>query len=236
MQFLSAALCLLSATSALAAPSSIYRRQFVPAQNTTFFGFAVPNVLKIYNANTGQAVFAQQTQAIRSNTVVAKSEQSQKEGVAITDVALPLPKSTVPQRRQAATDTSTYYQFSLPASASGRTCRLVIHASLNRGYNIQGTQAIDIFTIQSADLGNQMGAATRLQYVARLRFNQFTSFYYFDYTAVYPTVQFFACPLAGQNLTLEAAPVGDYDINIIPQDFTAGTGFFVPNGVSIGYF
>ncbi|KAI1175179.1 hypothetical protein F4777DRAFT_343747 [Nemania sp. FL0916] len=126
-------------------------------------------------------------------------------------------------------ETSTLYDIPIPAAAAGRTCKLVFRAS--NSDTVQGTKSLDMFKNSFTDLGSLKSGNLRDMGIARLVFNPNTGYYDFNRVDVTPTVESFPCP-AGQTLHWEAAAVGDFDVNIVKQDF-AYDGSHVPNGISV---
>lgn len=132
-------------------------------------------------------------------------------------------------------ETSTLYQLPIPEDTEGKTCALVIFAGkVGNGDNILGEQAMDIFNNNIEDLAALEEGNHRNQQLARVRFNPATGFYDFDATAVTPKIQSFPCP-AGKVLEWESVAVGEFDINVIKQDFWFD-GVNTPNGLTIAFF
>ena len=132
-------------------------------------------------------------------------------------------------------ETSTLYQLPVPNSAAGKTCALVIFAGrVGNGDNILGEQALDIFNNNIQDLATLAQGNFRDQQLARVRFNRDTGLYDFDVDDFTPKIQSFPCP-AGKTLEWESAAVGEFDINVIRQDF-AYDGVHIPNGLTIGFY
>ncbi|KAI1454130.1 hypothetical protein F4805DRAFT_440826 [Annulohypoxylon moriforme] len=192
MKYTTAALCLISSTLTLAAPTT---------KRDTFSGFIVPSVLKIHDINSNANVASQHTSTIRTTNGY---------------------------------ETSTLYQIPIPASLSGKTCALVIHATSND--QIEGTEELDIFNNLFADLNNLPTGNQRNEQLARVKFNAGTGFYDFDTVGfANPKIQSFPCP-AGNTLKWESVAVGSFDVNVIGQEFANVEGPNAPNGLSIGYF
>jgi hypothetical protein len=129
-------------------------------------------------------------------------------------------------------ETSTLYDIPIPAAAAGRTCGLVFHAS--SADSVQGTGSLDFFKNGFTDLAALTQGNLRDQQIARVVFNPNTGFYDFKRSDVTPSVDSFPCP-AGKTLHWEAAAVGQFDINIVKQDF-AYDGVHVPNGLSVAWW
>ncbi|KAK5636595.1 hypothetical protein RRF57_012307 [Xylaria bambusicola] len=129
-------------------------------------------------------------------------------------------------------ETSTLYDIPIPAAAAGRTCGLVFKAS-GSDY-IQGAQALDIFKNGFTDLASLDSGNLRDQQIARIVFNPATGNYDFKRSDFTPTVESFPCP-AGKVLHWEAAAVGEFDVNIVAQQF-GYDGTNVPNGISVAWW
>ncbi|KAI0137098.1 hypothetical protein BJ170DRAFT_604514 [Xylariales sp. AK1849] len=137
--------------------------------------------------------------------------------------------------RNGGIETSTLYEIPIPADLAGKTCGLVIFArKIGNGDNVLGEQAMDIFNNNIPDLLALQEGNFRNQELARVRFDAASGLYLFDETAVTPKIQEFPCP-AGKTLEWESVAVGEFDINVIRQDF-AFDGENVPNGLSIAYW
>ncbi|KAI0112273.1 hypothetical protein GGR51DRAFT_569085 [Nemania sp. FL0031] len=135
-------------------------------------------------------------------------------------------------QRSGTTETSTLYDIPIPAAAAGRTCGLVFHALGTE--NIQGTKSLDIFKNTFTDLASLTQGNLRDQQIARIVFNPTTGNYDFKRQDFTPTVDSFPCP-AGNTLHWEAAAVGEFDVNVVHQDF-AYDGVHVPNGISVAWW
>ncbi|KAI1780309.1 hypothetical protein F4818DRAFT_450878 [Hypoxylon cercidicola] len=133
-------------------------------------------------------------------------------------------------------ETSTLYEIPIPASAAGRTCALVIRAArLGAGDNVLGEQAMDVFRNGFTDLASLPAGNLRDAQLARVRFDAASGFYAFDKVGfANPAVEAFPCP-AGQTLHWESVAVGEFDVNVIRQDFWVD-GANVPNGLSVGWW
>jgi hypothetical protein len=129
-------------------------------------------------------------------------------------------------------ESSTLYDIPIPAAAAGRTCGLVFHALSSD--QIQGTGALDIFKNSFTDLASLTQGNLRDQQIARIVYNPNTGYYDFKRIDFTPTVDSFPCP-AGKTLHWEAAAVGEFDVNIVKQDF-AYDGVHVPNGISVAWW
>ncbi|KAI1364270.1 hypothetical protein F5Y08DRAFT_219236 [Xylaria arbuscula] len=129
-------------------------------------------------------------------------------------------------------ETSTLYDIPIPASAQGRTCALSFKAS-GSDY-VEGAQALDIFKGSFTDLASLNSGNLRDQQLARIVFNPATGLYEFKRSDFTPTIDSFPCP-AGKVLHWEAAAVGEFDVNIVAQDF-AFDGVNVPNGISVKWW
>ncbi|KAI0517235.1 hypothetical protein F5B22DRAFT_645869 [Xylaria bambusicola] len=129
-------------------------------------------------------------------------------------------------------ETSTLYDIPIPAAAAGRTCGLVFTATA--ADDLQGTRSIDFFKNLFTDLNSLTSGNRRDQGISRNKFNPATGNYDFVRSDVTPTVEAFPCP-AGKVLHWEAAAVGDFDINNVPQDF-AYDGVHVPHGLSVRWW
>ncbi|TGJ78790.1 hypothetical protein E0Z10_g9979 [Xylaria hypoxylon] len=128
-------------------------------------------------------------------------------------------------------ETSTLYDIPIPAAAAGLTCSLVFHASSNDG--LAGTKSLDIFKNLFTDLSTLNSGNQRDQQIARIVFNPSTGIYDFKRSDFTPTVDSFPCP-AGKTLHWESVAVGEYDVNVVAQDF-AYDGVHVPNGISVKF-
>ncbi|KAI3319171.1 hypothetical protein HD806DRAFT_548742 [Xylariaceae sp. AK1471] len=129
-------------------------------------------------------------------------------------------------------ETSTLYDIPIPAAAAGRTCGLVFHASSSD--SVQGTGGLDIFKNGFTDLASLTQGNLRDQEIARIVYNPSTGYYDFNRIDVTPTVDSFPCP-AGKTLHWEAAAAGEFDVNVVQQDF-AYDGVHVPNGISVAWW
>ena len=69
--------------------------------------------------------------------------------------------------------------------------------------------------------------------LARIRFNAATGLYDFDNVDFNAIIDEFPCP-AGRTLEWESVAVGEFDINVIRQDFV-DPGFGFPNGLSVAF-
>ncbi|KAI1158675.1 hypothetical protein F5B18DRAFT_68989 [Nemania serpens] len=130
-------------------------------------------------------------------------------------------------------ETSTLFDIPIPAAAAGRTCGLVVRA-LEGGDVATGTATLDIFKNLFTDLSTLAQGNQRDQLLARVVFNADTGLYDFKRNDVTPKIDAFPCP-AGQTLHWEAAAVGDFDVNIVAQDFSYA-GAHVPNGLSVAFW
>ncbi|KAI8630723.1 hypothetical protein F5Y19DRAFT_32640 [Xylariaceae sp. FL1651] len=132
-------------------------------------------------------------------------------------------------------ETSTLYDIPIPAAAAGHTCGLVFRASPSGGADsVQGTGGLDIFKNDFTDLASLSQGNLRDQEIARIVFNPATGFYDFDRVDFTPTIDAFPCP-AGNTLHWEAAAVGEFDIDVVQQNF-AYDGVHVPNGLSVAWW
>jgi hypothetical protein len=134
-------------------------------------------------------------------------------------------------------ETTTLYEFTFPAASAGKACTLVVFAGKlgGGGDNVLGTQQMDFFTTQIADLALQASGNLRDQEQARVRLAMgLNGLYEFNEQDVTPTLKEFQCP-AGQTIVFESVPVGDFDINVIRQDFAPVTGATLPNGVTFAF-
>ncbi|KAI0911713.1 hypothetical protein F4823DRAFT_584573 [Ustulina deusta] len=129
-------------------------------------------------------------------------------------------------------ETSTLYDIPIPAAAAGRTCGLVFHTSSTD--TVQGTGALDIFKNGFTDLASLTQGNLRDQQIARIVFNPDTGNYDFKRSDFTPTVDSFPCP-AGNTLHWESVAVGEFDVNVVTQDF-AYDGVHVPNGISVAWW
>ncbi|KAL1874945.1 hypothetical protein VTK73DRAFT_10314 [Phialemonium thermophilum] len=137
--------------------------------------------------------------------------------------------------RNGGIETSTLYQLPIPDNTAGKTCALVVFAGrVGNGDNILGEQAMDIFNNNIDDLAALDEGNFRNQELARIRFNPATGLYDFDAVDVVPKIQEFPCP-AGKTLEWESVAVGDFDINVIQQDFSFD-GVHIPNGLTIAFY
>jgi hypothetical protein len=137
--------------------------------------------------------------------------------------------------RNGGIETSTLYQLPIPESAQGKTCTLVVFAGkVGNGDNILGERALDIFNNNIDDLAALGEGNFRNQQLARVRFNSSSALYDFDIANFTPKIQSFPCP-AGKTLEWESVAVGEFDINVIKQDFSFD-GVNIPNGLTIAFF
>ncbi|KAI0972861.1 hypothetical protein F4678DRAFT_427176 [Xylaria arbuscula] len=134
--------------------------------------------------------------------------------------------------RNGNSETSTLYDIPVPAAAAGRTCGLVFRASGSD--SIQGTGKLDIFKNGFTDLATLNSGNLRDQELARIAFNPNTDNYDFDRVDFTPTIDSFPCP-AGKTLHWESVAVGEFDVNVVAQDF-AYDGVHVPNGISVAFW
>ncbi|KAF2968491.1 hypothetical protein GQX73_g5084 [Xylaria multiplex] len=128
-------------------------------------------------------------------------------------------------------ETSTLYDIPIPDAAAGLTCSLVFHASGNDA--VDGTKSLDIFKNLFTDLSKLESGNQRDQQLARIVFNPATGNYDFKRSDFTPTIDSFPCP-AGKVLHWESVAVGEYDVNVVAQDF-AYDGVHVPNGISVKF-
>ncbi|KAI0398891.1 hypothetical protein F4802DRAFT_591649 [Xylaria palmicola] len=129
-------------------------------------------------------------------------------------------------------ETTTLYDIPIPAEAAGRTCGLVFHATNTA--TIAGTGALDIFRNGFTDLASLNEGNLRDQQIARIVFNPNTGFYDFKRGDFTPTVDAFPCP-AGKTLHWESVSVGEYDVNVVAQDF-GSDGVNAPSGISVAWW
>ncbi|GAP83717.2 hypothetical protein SAMD00023353_0501090 [Rosellinia necatrix] len=134
--------------------------------------------------------------------------------------------------RSGTSESSTLYDIPIPAAAAGRTCGLVFRAS--GADTVQGAAAMDIFKNGFTDLASLTQGNLRDQQLARIVFNPSTGAYDFKRADFTPTIDSFPCP-AGQTLHWEAAAVGEFDVNLVRQDF-AYDGVNAPNGISVAWW
>ena len=131
-------------------------------------------------------------------------------------------------------ETSTLYQIPIPEWLDGKICSLVVSAGrIGKGDNVLGEQAMDIFNNNIADLGALESGNFRNNQLARIRFNAATGLYDFDNVDFNAIIDEFPCP-AGRTLEWESVAVGEFDINVIRQDFV-DPGFGFPNGLSVAF-
>ncbi|OTB14881.1 hypothetical protein K445DRAFT_318791 [Daldinia sp. EC12] len=200
MKYTTAALCLVSATLSLAAPTGTSTVSARGGQ--AWAGFALPSIIKNHDITTNLNTADVQTSTVRNGGV----------------------------------ETSTLYDIPIPEAAAGKTCSLVIHAGrIGNGDNILGEKALDLFRNSFTDLSNLPSGNLRDTQLARVRFDDSTGLYNFDKVGfANPAVESFPCP-AGKTLHWETVAVGEFDINVIQQDFWV-TGAGVPNGLSVGWW
>ncbi|KAI1654245.1 hypothetical protein F4813DRAFT_371924 [Daldinia decipiens] len=200
MKYATAALCLISATLSLAAPTGT--NTVSAREEHAWAGFAVPSIIKNHDITSNL-----NTQDVQISTV-----------------------------RNGNTETSTLYDIPIPESAAGKTCTLVIHAGrISNGDSVLGEKALDLFRNSFTDLANLPSGNLRDTQLARVRFDDATGFYNFDKVGFSnPAVESFPCP-AGKTLHWETVAVGQFDINVIKQDFVVD-GTNAPNGLSVGWF
>ncbi|KAI1403319.1 hypothetical protein F4819DRAFT_231260 [Hypoxylon fuscum] len=201
MKYATAALCLISATLSLAAPTT--SNKVVSARGEhAWAGFAVPSIIKNHDITSNL-----NTQDVQTATV-----------------------------RNGGVETSTLYDIPIPESAAGKTCALVIRAGrIGNGDNVLGEQAMDIFKNGFTDLAALPSGNLRDTQLARVRFDAASGFYGFDKVDfANPAVESFPCP-AGKTLHWESVAVGEFDINVIQQDFHV-VGTNAPNGLSVGWW
>ncbi|KAI4859138.1 hypothetical protein F4820DRAFT_182495 [Hypoxylon rubiginosum] len=138
--------------------------------------------------------------------------------------------------RNGGVETSTLYDIPIPASAAGKTCSLVIRAGrVGAGDNVLGEQAMDVFKNGFTDLAALPSGNLRDTQLARVRFDATSGLYGFDKVGfANPVIESFPCP-AGKTLHWETVAVGEFDINVITQDFQVN-GANVPNGLSVGWW
>ncbi|KAI0594171.1 hypothetical protein F4775DRAFT_606778 [Biscogniauxia sp. FL1348] len=134
--------------------------------------------------------------------------------------------------RSGSAETSTLYDIPVPAGLEGRTCGVVFRAGA--GDSVLGEQALDVFRGGWADLAALAEGNLREEQLARLRFDAATGFYAFDDDALDPAIRAFPCP-AGAVLHWEAVAVGEFDVNVVAQDFSYD-GQNVPNGISVAWW
>ncbi|KAI1803145.1 hypothetical protein F4811DRAFT_526203 [Daldinia bambusicola] len=200
MKYTTAALCLVSATLSLAAPTGT---STVSARGEhAFAGFAVPSIIKNHDIASNLNTQDWKTSTVRNGNI----------------------------------ETSTLYEIPIPQAAAGKTCALVIHAGcLGSDDSVLGEKALDLFRNSFTDLANLPSGNLRDTQLARVRFDDATGFYNFDKVGfANPAVESFPCP-AGNTLHWETVAVGEFDINIIKQDF-AVNGANVPNGLSVAWW
>ncbi|KAH8196986.1 hypothetical protein TruAng_008845 [Truncatella angustata] len=222
-----AIVALFAASGTIAAPSLSWKHRYTNSTTPCYGNSTVPT-----NTTTPS------NSTIPSNTTYPISYTGfilptllKNHDIPTNDNALDLQTATV---RNGVAETSTLYEIPVPAELAGKTCSLVIQAGhLGRGDNILGTQAMDIFnnnieSLATLDYGNH-----RNKQLARVHFDSTTGLYAFDETVLPPLIKSFPCP-AGKTLEWESVAVGDFDINVIRQDFEVD-GKHIPNGLSIGY-
>ncbi|KAI1638209.1 hypothetical protein F4809DRAFT_600818 [Biscogniauxia mediterranea] len=201
MKYTAAALCLVSATLSLAAPTTTTSTTTKVAGRDASHpaGYALPSILKTHDVASNQNTQGSQTETVRNGGV----------------------------------ETSTLYDIPIPSGLEGRTCGLVFRAG-RAGDTVLGEQALDVFRGGWADLADLAEGNLRGTQLARLRFDAASGLYAFDDSALPPAVREFPCP-AGAVLHWEAAAVGEFDVNIVGQDF-AYDGQDVPNGISVAWW
>ncbi|KAI1504807.1 hypothetical protein F5X99DRAFT_405809 [Biscogniauxia marginata] len=197
MKYTAAALCLISATLSLAAPTTKVATR--DASNAA--GFALPSIIKNHDVTSNL-----NTQDVQTATV-----------------------------RNGGIETSTLYDIPISADLQGRTCGLVFRAAnIGNGDNVLGEQALDIFRNGFQDLAALYEGNLRDTQLARIRFDAASGFYQFDEQAIVPAIREFPCP-AGGVLHWESVAVGEFDINVVKQDFVFD-GQNVPNGISVAWW
>ena len=201
MKYTTAALCLVSATLSVAAPTAPVA-QVSGRDQHAYGGFAVPSIIKNHDIASNL-----NTQDVQTATV-----------------------------RNGGIETSTLYDIPIPEAAAGKTCALVIRAqNVGNGDNILGEQAMDVFRNSFTDLASLPSGNLRDTELARVRFDAATGFYNFDKVGfANPAIEAFPCP-AGKTLHWETVAVGEFDINVIKQDFSLN-GADAPNGLSVGWW
>ncbi|KAK9421586.1 hypothetical protein SUNI508_05516 [Seiridium unicorne] len=228
-----AVIALLSASGALAAPSLTWRRQYtnvtIPYQNTT-----VP-----CNGTTPTNSTIPSNSTTPSNTTTPTKYSGFVLPTLLKIHHIPTNENTedvqIATQRNGPAETSTLYEIPVPEELAGKTCSLVIRAGLlGNGTIIQGTQAMDIFNNNIESLAKLQSGNLRNLQLARVRFDYKTSLYAFEETVLPPRIRSFPCP-AGKTLEWESVAVGDFDMNVIKQDFESN-GQGIPNGLSIGYY
>ncbi|KAJ1338584.1 hypothetical protein MN608_01444 [Microdochium nivale] len=139
--------------------------------------------------------------------------------------------------RRYGTETSTLYDIPIPASVKGKTCGLVFRAAgIGSSDYLDGAKALDIFQGGFTDLAHFNWGNLRDQQLGRIRFDPAnTNGVYALAKQDLPTkLDSFPCP-AGSTLHWEAVAVGEYDVNVVKQDFF-WDGTHVPNGLSIRWW
>jgi len=129
-------------------------------------------------------------------------------------------------------ETSTLYEFYVPAELAGKRCALAAFAGrVGNGDNVLGTGQMDFFTSQIVDLAAQPSGNLRDQGpIGRVEFNPDNGLY--EYVGdIVSWSNNFPCP-AGKTIVAESVAVGEFDINVIKQD-TYLTPNTIPNGVSL---
>ncbi|XXG97867.1 hypothetical protein Hte_004181 [Hypoxylon texense] len=208
MKYTTAVLTLASATLSLAAPTSTTTSKVIGAREEhAWAGFAVPSIIKNHDVASNLNTQDAQTATVRSGGA----------------------------------ETSTLYDIPVPAAAAGRTCALVVRAGRvgaaggAGGDNVLGERALDVFRNGFADLAALPAGNLRDAQLARVRFDADAGLYRFDKVGfASPAVESFPCP-AGKTLHWETVAVGEFDINVIQQDFQVD-GANVPNGLSVGWW
>ncbi|KAI1486693.1 hypothetical protein F5X96DRAFT_653941 [Biscogniauxia mediterranea] len=209
MKYTAAALCLISATLSLAAPTTTTTSTTTKVAGRDAAhpaGYALPTILKVHDVASNQNTAGSQTATVRRND-------------------------------GGGAETSTLYDIPIPSGLEGRTCGLVFRAGrVGAGDTVLGEQALDVFGGGWADLAGLAEGNLRGTQLARLRFDAASAsgLYAFDDSALPPSVREFPCP-AGEVLHWEAAAVGEFDVNIVGQDF-AYDGQNVPNGISVAWW
>jgi hypothetical protein len=219
---------LLSASTVLATPSVAWSQHYTnsttPPYNTTVpSNTTIPTNSTTSSNTTGSGLYSGfiRPTLLKTHDVVTNQNIQSAKTVTV---------------RQGIVETSTLYEIPVPESLAGKTCSLVIRAShLSHGDAVLGAQAMDIFRNDVESLAQLRYGNHRDVQLARVRFDERTGLYGFDATVLPPAIKSFPCP-AGKTLEWESVAVGDYDVNIIQQNFHLGDEKGVPNGLSIGYY
>jgi hypothetical protein len=132
-------------------------------------------------------------------------------------------------KRTNAGETSTIYEFPIPAETKGSLCGLFMFQS-DRTDVIMGGPSVDIFESGITDLASQEEGNLRQNKLGRMTWDSTIKSYIAEADPA-SAISFFPCPV-GETLHWEAVAVGEYSLHLIKQDLEASGG---PNGVGLFY-